>query len=291
MKTRIALFLCVIALALGARDARAEEIPPEKAPADSASLRTISVTDLLPKDLDLEGLSPENAPPGIAKAVIEGMFDYMRGKGSFAKVEMTIHRPDWQRTMTIDAWTKGVSMSVFFITAPPKDNGNGTLKKDREMWMFNPKVNRVIKLPPSMMSQGWMGSDFSNNDIAKSDTLINDYDHTLESVEIVDGFKAYTIKSIPKPAAPVVWGMQKVKVRDDLIVLSQEYYDEDFELVKFMTTMEIRVAGDRLYPMVWRMQKADTEDEYTQLDYKRLEFMDDVPDNLFTLSNLKARRR
>lgn len=233
----------------------------------------------------------EDAPTEEVRALVEGMFDYMRGKASFAEVDMTIHRPDWERTMTIEAWTKGISDSVFFITAPPKDNGNGTLKKGREMWMFNPKVNRVIKLPPSMMSQGWMGSDFSNNDIAKSDTLINDYVHTLESAEIVDGKKVYLIKSMPKPAAPVVWGMQKLRVREDLIVLSQEYYDEDLELVKSMTTLEIRMAGDRLYPMVWRMQKADAKDEYTQLDYKELEFMDELSDNLFTLSNLRARRR
>jgi hypothetical protein len=142
-----------------------------------------------------------------------------------------------------------------------------------------------------MMSQAWMGSDFSNNDIAKSDTVINDYDHTLENVEVVDGFRVYTIKSIPKEGAPVVWGMQRAKVREDLIILSQEFYDEDLELVKSMETMEIRMAGDRLFPMVWRMQKADVVDEYTQLEYKELEFRDDVSDNLFTLSNLKARRR
>lgn len=242
-----------------------------------------------------EGPAEENALDETtvedAKTLVESMFDYMRGKASFSVVDMTIHRADWERTMTIEAWTKGVSDSIFFITAPPKDNGNGTLKKEREMWMFNPKVNRVIKLPPSMMSQGWMGSDFSNNDIAKSDTLINDYIHTLDSVETVDGMKVYSITSMPKPAAPVVWGMQKLRIREDLIVLNQEFYDEDLELVKAMVTMEIRFAGDRMYPMVWRMQKADAEGEYTQLDYKELEFTDDVSDNLFTLSNLRARRR
>ena len=294
MKTTIALLLCVIALALPVHSARAEEIQSEKARAGIVSTvetEELSVENFLPEGVTLDNISPEDITPEIARAVIEGMFDHLRGKASFATLDMTIHRPDWQRTMTIDAWTKGISQSVFFITAPSKDNGNGTLKKGREMWMFNPKVNRVIKLPPSMMSQGWMGSDFSNNDIAKSDTLINDYDHTLESIETVDGFKVFTIKSIPQPAAPVVWGMQRIRVREDLIVMSQEFFDEDFELVKSMKTTEIRKTGDKLYPMVWRMQKADADDEYTQLNYKKLEFKADAPDNLFTLSNLKARRR
>ena len=296
MKRKSKMLTCLGLIALFALSASAwaEEIAGEKATADVASEEKsgeLSVADFLPEGVTLDNIKPEDITPEIARAVIEGMFDHLRGKASFATLDMTIHRPDWQRTMSIDAWTKGISQSIFFITAPAKDNGNGTLKIDREMWMFNPKVNRVIKLPPSMMSQGWMGSDFSNNDIAKSDTLINDYDHTLESVETVDGFKVFAIKSIPQPAAPVVWGMQRIRVREDLIVMSQEFFDEDLELVKSLETTDIRKAGDKLYPMVWRMQKADADDEYTQLDYKKLEFKADAPDNLFTLSNLKARRR
>ena len=94
-------------------------------------------------------------------ALVKEAVDYYRGKASIATVGMTIHRPEWERTMTIKAWTKGQKDSLFFISAPPKDEGNGTLKKGREMWTYNPKINRVIKLPPSMMSQAWMGSDFS----------------------------------------------------------------------------------------------------------------------------------
>ena len=225
------------------------------------------------------------------QAMVDACFNYMRGKASVSIVDMTIHRPDWERTVTIEAWTKGESDSIFIITAPPKDNGNGTLKKGREMWMFNPKVNRVIKLPPSMMSQAWMGSDFSNNDLAKSDSLINDYVHSIEGTETMDGGKVYLIKSMPKPGAPVVWGMQRLKIREDHIMLSQEFYDEDMELVKAMTTLEMRMMNDRLYPMVWRMQKADIKDEYTQLDYKMIEFKPDLPSNLFTLSNLRTPRR
>ena len=225
------------------------------------------------------------------QSIVDACFNYMRGKASVSIVDMTIHRPDWERTVTIEAWTKGKSDSIFVITAPPKDNGNGTLKKGREMWVFNPKVNRVIKLPPSMMSQAWMGSDFSNNDLAKSDSLINDYVHSIEGTETMDGKKVYLIKSMPKPGAPVVWGMQRLKIREDYIMLSQEFYDEDMELVKAMTTLEIRMMNDKLYPMLWRMQKADAKDEYTELDYKMIEFKPDLPSNLFTLSNLRTPRR
>jgi outer membrane lipoprotein-sorting protein len=226
-----------------------------------------------------------------AQALVEAAVSYYRGEASISTVDMTIHRPNWERVITIKAWTKGQKDSIFIILAPPKDNGNGTLKRGREMWTYNPKVNRVIKLPPSMMSQAWMGSDFSNNDLAKSDSVIEDYTHTITGTEIHDGKKVYVIKSMPKPEAPVVWGMQKLKIREDHILLSQEFYDEDLKLVKAMTGQQIQMLGGKLFPKVWKMQKSDVKDEYTLLNYKELMFKQDLPDSLFTLSSLKNPRR
>jgi outer membrane lipoprotein-sorting protein len=226
-----------------------------------------------------------------ADSIVRAGFDYWRGKASVATVQMLIHREDWQRTMTIKAWTRGQKESLFYITAPPKDYGNGTLKKGREMWLFNPKVNRVIKVPPSMMSQSWMGSDFSNNDLAKSDSLLLDYDHSIIGTETHEDKKVYIIKSIPKLNAPVVWGMQRLKIREDQIWLSEEFFDEDLKPVKIMTAMEIQMLGDKLFPRVWRMRNVDEENNYTQLTYDSLEFKADLPDELFTLSSLKQLRR
>ena len=236
------------------------------------------------------------APPVSLSAsdtqhIVRSCFNYMRGKASISTVNMVIHRPDWERRMTIKAWTQGEKNSFFVITAPPKDNGNGTLKKGREMWMFNPKINRVIKLPPSMMSQGWMGSDFSNNDLAKSDSIINEYNHRIIGSELSDGKKVYVIESIPKPDAPVVWGKQQLKIREDFIMLSQEFYDEDLKLVKAMTTEKIQMMDGKLFPKIWKMKKSDTTDEYTLLEYRELNFKNKLPNRLFTLSNLKNPRR
>jgi outer membrane lipoprotein-sorting protein len=226
-----------------------------------------------------------------AQSLVEDSFHYMRGKSSVSTVVMTVHRPDWERKMTIKAWTRGRKDSLFYIEAPPKDHGNGTLKRGREMWMYNPKINRVIKVPPSMMSQSWMGSDFSNNDLAKSDSLLTDYTHSLIGTETHDGQTVHLIKSIPKPEAPVVWGMQKLKIRQDLIWLSQEFFDEDLEPVKAMTMLEIQMLGGKLYPKLWRMHKVDTENKYTELNYTSLVFKNDLPDSLFTRTSLKKAKR
>lgn len=204
---------------------------------------------------------------------------------------MTVHRPEWERVFTIDAWTEGEDKSLFRILSPPKDRGNGTLKNGNQMWMFNPKVNRVIKVPPSMMSQAWMGSDFSNNDLAKSDTLINDYDHTIVGTDTHDGKKVYLIESIPKPRAPVVWGKQTLRIREDNIFLEEVFYDEDMEPVKIMSSRDIRMLGGKLFPAIWTMRKADARDEYTRLEYLEVTFDVDVPESTFTLSNLKSPNR
>jgi len=221
------------------------------------------------------------------QALVEAAVEYYRGIASISTVQMTVVRPTWKRVMTIKAWTRGQKDSLFYIVAPPKDRGNGTLKKGREMWIYNPKVNRVIKLPPSMMSQSWMGSDFSNNDLAKSDSIIEDYTHSLEGTASHEGKKVYIIKSMPKPAAPVVWGMQKLHVREDFILLRQEFYDEDLLLVKSMSGDRIQMLGGKLFPKIWKMKKAEEQNEYTELDYQQLAFKKSIPKNQFTISALR----
>ncbi len=223
--------------------------------------------------------------------LVKAAFDYWRGAASISTVKMTIHRADWERGMTLKAGTRGENDSIFFITEPAKDQGNGTLLKDGQMWSFNPKVNQVIKLPPSMMSQEWMGSDFSNNDLAKSNTLLVDYTHEITGTENNAGKKVYLVKSTPKPRAPVIWGMQKLKIREDYLILREEFYDEDLKLVKAMDTSNIKPVGGKLFPMVWIMRKADKENEYTRLDYRDLKFLNTLPDRLFTQSNLRNQER
>ena len=226
-----------------------------------------------------------------ADKIVKDGFNYWRGKASIGTVEMLIHREDWERSMTIKAWTRGQKDSLFYIAAPPKDYGNGTLKKGQEMWIYNPKVNRVVKVPPSMMSQSWMGSDFSNNDLAKSDSLLLDYDHSIIGTESHEGKKVFIIQSIPKPEAPVVWGMQRLKIREDQIWLSEEFFDEDLQPVKIMKAMEIQMLDGKLFPRVWQMRNVDEQDRFTQLTYESLEFKSGLSDSLFTLSSLKQRRR
>jgi hypothetical protein len=176
------------------------------------------------------------------------------------------------------------------VLEPKKDRGNGTLTDDDNMWTFSPKVNRVIKIPSSMMGQSWMGSDFSNKDVARTDDIIDQYDHSILSVEEVDGLMVYEIESIPHEDAPIVWGREVLRIRDDHVVETHRFFDQDGELVKKLVSLEIGEMGGRVVAIRQRMGKVDTPDEWTEIRMDAINYEVDLKDSLFTLSNLRNPR-
>ena len=147
--------------------------------------------------------------------------------------------------MRARSWSKGDKLSLVRVIEPKKDAGNGTLLNDSNMWTYTPKINRIIKVPSSMMSQSWMGSDFSNKDIAKSTDIIDQYDHELTAQEEKEGHVFYTITSIPHEDAAVVWGKEVLTVRDDFVLMEQQFWDQDDVLVKTLQTLEVQEMGGR----------------------------------------------
>jgi outer membrane lipoprotein-sorting protein len=225
-----------------------------------------------------------------ATQIVRDALNHWRGLSSQGEMTMTIHRPDWERSMSMLTWTRGEKQSLVRVTAPPKDRGNGTLLDDNNMWTFSPKINRVIKVPSSMMSQSWMGSDFSNKDISRADDIVEQYDHTLLSESEVDGHVVYEIKSIPHEDAAVVWGEEVLVVRDDNVLVAHRFYDQDGELVKSLQTLEIAEMGGRTVAVHQRMVKEDAPDEWTEIIVNAVAFDVELSDRVFTLSNLRNPR-
>lgn len=225
-----------------------------------------------------------------AATLVKAAIDYWRDTSSYAVSEMTIHRPDWERRVTFRVWTRGDKHSLVRVIAPAKDAGNATLLVDNEMWSFTPKINRVIKIPSSMMTQSWMGSDFSNNDLAKADDLIEHYTHRLLKTETRNGHTQYQIESVPKETAPVVWGKEVVTVRDDYVLLEHAFYDQQGTLLKTLTTQELKSMGGKTVAARQRMQKVDKPDEWTQIIMREVRFGLDIPAHMFTLGNLRNPR-
>ena len=225
-----------------------------------------------------------------AYSIVKAAVDHWRGTASRGAITMTIHRPDWERTMSIRSWTRGNNDSLIRVTRPKRDAGNATLAIEDNMWTFSPKVNRVIKIPSSMMNQNWMGSDFSNRDISRVDDIVDQYTHTLVETRKQGNHRIYIIRSVPLEEAAVVWGYELLAIREDYIILEQSFHDQDGIKVKSMVTTEIGERGGRTIATRQRMSNVETANEWTEIFVEEMEFDVKLGNTLFTLSNLRNPR-
>ena len=222
--------------------------------------------------------------------LVSGAVDLTRGEYSYAEMSMLVKRPDWERNSSLLAWTRGREDALIRFTAPARDAGNALLKQGEKMWTFNPKLNRNIRLPNSMMSQSWAGSDFSYNDLSRSDKWLRHYDLTITNTVAEDGHETYTVEAIPKEDAPVVWGKEEMVIRDDYVLISLTYFDQEMVPVKQMKTLEITELGGRMMATRMRMLEFETPDQYTELVYDDMDFDVELEDRMFTVFALQSGR-
>ncbi|MCI4668363.1 MAG: outer membrane lipoprotein-sorting protein [Bacteroidia bacterium] len=225
-----------------------------------------------------------------AASILKTSEEKRRGvSSSVAEMSMTIVRPKWTRSMNMKSWSKGDDYALILITGPAaKDKGTATLKRKKEVWNWLPRIERTVKLPPSMMSQSWMGSDLSNDDLVREVSLVEDYDSKVMSEETIDGRKCWKIELIPHDDAAIVWAKVIMYIdQKDYLQMKTEFIDEDDELVNVFLASEIKTMGGR--PMASKMELIPLEDEghKTILEYKSIKF--DVPmnDNFFSVQNMK----
>jgi outer membrane lipoprotein-sorting protein len=212
----------------------------------------------------------------------------MRGeKSSYSEMTMRIVRPKWERSISFKSWSKGTELSLVYITAPAKEKGQAFLKIKREMWSWNPTINRTVKLPPSMLSQGWMGSDFTNDDLLNQRSIVVDYNHTITGTENIDGEECWEITLLPKPNAPVVWGKIVMWItKKHYLILKSEYYDEDQILVKTELASQIKQIGGRTIPTIYELLPAEEPGNKTIVELNKIEFNININDSFFSLRNL-----
>ncbi|AXI99423.1 outer membrane lipoprotein-sorting protein [Cyclonatronum proteinivorum] len=224
------------------------------------------------------------------KEIIRQMDETMRGESSFAEMTMTIERPRYTREVSIRSWSLGNTHSMILITAPARDEGTTFLKRDNEIWNFVPSVDRTIRMPPSMMAQSWMGSDFTNDDLVRDTSPVNDFTHELLREETVDGRQAWVIKMTPDPDAPIVWGHVLMWVcQQDFIQLRTENFDQRGELAQTLVFSDIRKLGGRTLPARITVQPAD-RNQKTTLQYRELRFGISEGEDFFTQRNMQRMR-
>lgn len=215
----------------------------------------------------------------------------MRGLSSYGEAVMRIVRPDWSREIGMKMWSMGDKKSLVLITSPARDKGMATLMRDKEIWNWQPSIERVVKLPPSMMMQSWMGSDFTNDDLVKQSSIVNDYKHNILKDTTIEGYACYMIELIPNSDAAVVWGrIVSCISKKEYLQLLVKYYDEDGFLVNTMIGSKVQMMGGRLIPTKLDMIPAENPKQRTVFEYSHLEFDIKIEDSFFSLQNMKRVR-
>lgn len=228
-------------------------------------------------------------PQLTAKEVVKKSIDKMRGTTSQATLIIQTVRPTWSREMKVKTWTKGERYAMILIESPAKERGVSFLKRGKEVWNWIPTLERSIKLPPSMMSQSWMGTDFTNDDLVKESSMVEDYEHTFQGDTIIAGRECHIIRMIPKPEAAIVWGKLVVCIdKKDFIELHTKFYDEDGEILNTMNAYDIKVMDGRLIPTRMEMIPIDKPGQKTVLIYSVISYDKPLPDTFFTLQQLKT---
>ena len=222
-----------------------------------------------------------------AKDIVKKADEKAKGKTSFANITIETIRPKWSREMTVKAYTKGNDFTLILVLSPAKEKGVVYLKRGKEVWNWIPTIERNIKMPPSMMNQSWMGTDFTNDDLVKEASILEDYHHTFLDDVTVDGRNCYQIRLLPKPKSAVVWGKVILCIdKKDFLMLHAEYYDEDGTLVNTMHSSDIKLLGGRLLPSRMEMIPADKKGNKTVLQYNSLVFDDPMDDSFFTTQHM-----
>ena len=222
-----------------------------------------------------------------AKDIVKKADDKAKGKTSIASITIQTIRPNWTREMSVKAWTKGKDLTLILVLAPAKEKGVVFLKRKKEVWNWIPSIERNIKMPPSMMSQSWMGTDFTNDDLVKEASVIEDYTHSFLEDAIVDGRECYKIQLLPKPKSAVVWGKIIMCIdKKDFIMLYVEYFDEEEKLVNVMHGSEIKLLGGKILASKMEMTPVNKKGNKTVLLYNSLSFDNPLEDSFFSAQNL-----
>ncbi|MFH1367794.1 MAG: outer membrane lipoprotein-sorting protein [Elusimicrobiota bacterium] len=223
------------------------------------------------------------------KQIVKKIDNLYRSKSNISRIEMSIVTPHWQRTLSMDAWGRGTTHTFIRILSPQKEKGVATLRIGNEMWNYLPNAGKVIKIPPSMMMSSWMGSDFTNDDLVKESSLVDDYNYKLAAP---DGAKAglIYIEFIPKEDKPIVWGRILLAVREkDYIPVSEEYFDEKGKLMRVLNFSAVKKFGKRDLPSVMEMIPQNKAGHKTVITYLKADFDVQVKDDVFTLRNLQSK--
>jgi len=223
--------------------------------------------------------------------VLRSLDQLYRSNDSHATIEMHIVTEHWERTLTMESWSKGEDKTFIVVHSPARETGSATLRIDTEMWNYSPNTNSTVRIPPSMMTGSWMGSDLTNNDIVKEITYAEDYTaEYIEGPSSGDGaLGVLYLKLTPKASTAVVWAYIECAVGETpLLPLWERYYDRHGELIKTITFSDVQEMDGRTIPTTMIIQPADKPGQSTTITWSDASFNRGVSDDVFSLANLQS---
>lgn len=223
-----------------------------------------------------------------ADEIIKKLDANMRGESVYMKISMQIKSLRHERTVKMETWSKGKEKSFVKIIYPPRDKGITFLSLDGEMWNYIPKIERIIKIPPSMMLQNWMGSDISNDDLVKQSSIVDDY-----NAKIIDRKGAVvTIELTAKEDAPVVWGKIISKIDTTHYTgIEDTFYDEYGEKIRVFRYEDVKSFGKYYLPTVWKILPQKKQNNVTTMYIEDVVYDKEISESYFTKSALKRYSR
>ena len=222
------------------------------------------------------------------RKILDSVDDIYRSNTSHGILTLAVTTTNWQRTLTLEQWSKGKNKHLIKVLKPKKEKDLATLRVDTNVWNYMPKVKKVVKIPSSMMSSSWMGSHFSNDDLVKQSRMVKDYDYSTSFEGIRDGIDIVEITCVPKMNAAVVWGKVEVIVyKEDFIPLRLIYYDEDLNLSRKLEFSNIQIIDNKKIPLKMQMVPENEPGESTTIQWKEIKFDLTISDDFFSLRKLQ----
>ena len=227
-----------------------------------------------------DNISPEK--------ILNNVDDLYRSNASHSILTLSVTTVNWQRTLTLEQWSKGEDKSLIKVLKPKKEKGLATLRVDKNVWNFLPKVKRVVKIPSSMMSSSWMGSHFTNDDLVKQSRMAENYTFSITFEGMKDGKEIIEVTCLPNKEAAVVWGKVEVVVyADDYLPLRMIYYDEDLLLSRTLEFTNIEMMDGKMIPTMMNMIPTDEPGESTTVKWEEVKFDVTIDDDFFSLRKLQ----
>lgn len=236
---------------------------------------------------------PLALPGGIAAQalpelddVLDHLDDLYRSESSRAVMRMVVERERGTRELVLESWSRGEEDALIVIREPAREAGTATLRTEEGLWNYAPRADRLIRIPTGLLSDSWMGSHFTNDDLMRETSYDIDYDASISWAER-EGGRYLQVTMTPKPGAPVVYTrLLFLLTPGEWIPERWEYYDEG-ELVRVMTFEDVRTVSGRPLPMRLVIRPTDEPHERTVVEYLELELDVPVDASLFTRRGLR----